>query len=127
LSTNAHAGRWKIPVPTERLLLVAPPTDLARSLAFALGAEGYEVTVRDTPPSRAWLTANRFDCTVADQRVFMGETYEAIAFCIKAHPVVLIAAHPHPWLIDWVAETVDLPLAEGAVTSAVRRATHIEA
>ena len=41
---------------------------------------------------------------------------------IKAHPVVLLASKPHPWLVEWVAEVVDLPLAENAVTTAIRRA-----
>jgi DNA-binding NtrC family response regulator len=105
-----------------RLLLVAPDTDLRRSLAFALEVEGFSLAVRDTPPSRAWLQANRFDCTIIDQKALTGEHYEAIALCIKAHPVVLLASKPHPWLVEWVAEVVDLPLAENAVTTAIRRA-----
>jgi DNA-binding NtrC family response regulator len=105
-----------------RLLLVAPDTDLRRSLAFALDVEGYAVTVRDMPPSRAWLQANRFDCTIADQKALTGEQYEAIAFCIKAHPVVLLANTPFPWLVEWVAQIVDLPLAENAVNTAIRQA-----
>ena len=56
-----------------------------------------------------------------------GEAYEAIAFCIKAHPVVLLANKPHPWLVEWVAEIVDLPLAGNAVSSAVRHAMHADA
>jgi hypothetical protein len=100
-----------------RLLLVAPDTDLRRSLAFALEVEGFALTECDTPPSPAWLQANRFGCTIVDQKAFTGEQYEAIAFCIKAHPVVLLASKPHPWLVEWVAEIVDLPLTENAVNT----------
>ena len=107
---------------TGRLLLVAPDTDLRRSLAFALEVEGFAVTIRDTPPSRSWLQTNRFDCTVVDQKALTGEQYEAIAFCIKAHPVVLLSNKPHPWLAEWVAEIVDLPLSENAVNTAIRQA-----
>lgn len=114
-------------MPSGRLLLVAPETDLRRSLVFALEADGFAVAVRDVPPSRAWLAANRFDCTIVDQKAFVGEAYESIAFCIKAHPVILVAANPHAWLTDWVAQTIELPLAENDVTSAVRHAMHIEA
>src|SRR6218665_3790388 len=106
-------------MPSGRLLLVAPETDLRRSLVFALETEGFAVTVRDAPPSRAWLAQNRFDCTIIDQKAFVGEAYENIAFCIKAYPVVLMAARPHAWLVDWVSETIDFPLAENAVTSAI--------
>ena len=114
-------------MPPARLLLVAPDTDLRRSLAFALEAEGSAVTIRDLPPPRSWLAANRFDCTILDQKAVVGTDYEAIAFCIKAHPVVLLANKPHPWLVEWVAEIVDLPLAGNAVSTAVHRATHADA
>jgi hypothetical protein len=114
-------------MPTGRLLLVAPLTDLRQSLVFALETEGFSVTVRDEPPSRAWLVQNRFDCTIVDQKAFVGQSYEQIAFCIKAHPVVLLASPPHPWLVEWVAETIELPLAANEVTSAVLHAMQIEA
>ena len=110
-----------------RLLIVAPDTDLRRSLAFALETEGYAVTIRDLPPPRAWLASNRFDCTILDQKSLVGADYEAIAFCIKAHPVVLLANKPHPWLVEWVAEVVDLPLAGNAVSAAVSHAMHVGA
>jgi len=105
-----------------RLLLVAPDTELRRSVAYILEVEGYSLTVRDAPPSRAWLQVNRFECTIVDQKAFTGEQYEAIAFCIKAHPVVLLTNKPFPWLVEWVAEVVDLPLAENAMNSAIRHA-----
>lgn len=114
-------------MPSGRLLLVAPDSDLRRSLVFALETEGFSVVSRDVPPTRSWLVANRFDCTIVDQKAFVGADYESIAFCIKAHPVVLVAATPYPWLVEWVAEVVDLPLAAGAVTTAISHATEQEA
>jgi DNA-binding NtrC family response regulator len=108
-------------MPSGRLLLVAADNELRRSLAFALQTEGFSVIERDTPPNRTWLTANRFDCTIADQAAFTGEDYEAIAFCIKAYPVVLMAERPHAWLADWVFDILNLPLASGEVTEAVNR------
>lgn len=109
-------------MPSARLLLVAPDTDLRRSLAFALEADGFAVTIRDTPPARSWLVSNRFDCTIVDQKALTGPDYEAIAFCIKAYPVVLMAERPHAWLADWVFDILNLPLASGEVAEAVNRA-----
>jgi hypothetical protein len=114
-------------MPAGRLLLVAPDTDLRRSLVFALETEGCTVTVRDQPPPRAWLVQHRPACTILDQKALDGPDYESIAFCIKAHPVVLLAARPHAWLVPWVAEMVDLPLAGNAVPAAIRRALQIDA
>ncbi|HQZ13596.1 MAG TPA: hypothetical protein PK286_12000 [Devosia sp.] len=110
-----------------RLLLVCPDPDLRLSLTGAMEREGLAVTVRDLPPSRSWLAANRFDCTIVDQRAFSGADYEAIAFCIKAHPVVLLAASPHAWLTEWVVKTLALPLKPGDVIAAVREAMFAEA
>lgn len=114
-------------MPSGRLLLVAPDTDLRRSLVFALETEGFSVTVRDAPPARSWLVSNRFDCTVVDQKALAGPDYECIAFCIKAHPVVLVAANPHPWLVEWVNEIVDMPMVAGALCVAIKHATGIDA
>jgi DNA-binding response OmpR family regulator len=114
-------------MPAGRLLLVAPDTDLRRSLVFSLETEDYALTVRDTPPSRDWLARHRPDCTILDQKALSGPQYEAIAFCIKAHPVVLLAAQPHDWLVQWVVEAVQLPLAGTDVTAAIRHALHIDA
>jgi hypothetical protein len=120
------AGLKELRMPSGRLLLVAPDTDLRRSLVFALETEGFSVTVQDRPPSRRWLVQNRFDCTIVDQKSFAGAPYEQVAFCIKAHPVILLASSPHPWLVEWVAEAIGLPLGANEVTSAVRRATQID-
>lgn len=105
-----------------RLLVVARNGDLRGSLAFALEAEGYEVTAREQLPTLAWLTAQCFDCTVLDQEALRGDGYESIAFCIKAHPVVLLAARPLSWLVEWVSQIVEMPMAGNAVSAAVREA-----
>ena len=113
-------------MPAGRLLLVAPETDLRRSLVFALETEGFSVTLRDAPPALSWFAQNRFDCTIVDQKVLTGALHESIAFCIKAHPVVLLAAQPHPGLLQWVTRNIDLPLDGSDVTSAVRYAMRLD-
>lgn len=110
-----------------RLLVVAPNGDLRGSLVFALEAEGYEVTAREQLPSLSWLTAQCFDCMVLDQEALGGEGYESIAFCIKAQPVVLLAARPLSWLIERVSQIVEMPMAGNAVAAAVREAIEAKA
>jgi hypothetical protein len=114
-------------MPAGRLLLVAPETDLRHSLVFALETDGFSVTLRDAPPTLSWLAQNHFDCTIVDQKAFTGAVHENIAFCVKAHPVVLLAAQPHTGLLPWVAQAIDLPLDGSDVTSAVRHALHLDA
>lgn len=108
-----------------RLLVVAPDDDLRHSLVFALEAEGFEVTDRADIPSAAWTEANRFDCTVLDQKAVRDEAFEAIAFCIKAAPVVLLASRPLQWLTEWVAELVETPAIDNTLLIAVRLAMHL--
>ena len=109
-----------------RLLVVAPDADLRGSLVFALEAEGFEVTARADLPAMSWMTQRRFDCTVLDQKALTGQNYESIAFCIKAHPVVLLAGRPHPWLVEWVAQTVVTPAADDAMITAVNFAIQMQ-
>lgn len=109
-----------------RILVVAPDNDIRQSLVFSFEAEGFEVTARDQLPTMAWQQQRRFDCTVLDQNALGGEAYESIAFCIKAHPVVLMAARPHPWLVEWVSQVVETPSADNALTTAVRLAIQIQ-
>jgi len=114
-------------MPAARLLLVAPDTDLRRSLAFALGAEGFTVALLDRPPAASGPPTQVFDCTIVDQNALTGAPSDVVAFCIRAHPVVLLANRPHPWLVDSVAEIIDLPLAGNAVSAAVQHAMHAQA
>jgi DNA-binding NtrC family response regulator len=113
-------------MPSGRLLVVAPHPDLRGSLVFALEAEGFEVTARDQLPTMAWMSERRFDCCVLDQKALTGEAYESIAFCIKAHPVVLMAARPHQWLVEWCSQVVVTPAADDAMQMAVRLAIQIQ-
>lgn len=110
-----------------RLLVIAPDNDLRGSLVFALEAEAYEVTAVERLPSLSWLSAQHFDCTVLDQKALAGEAYERIAFCIKAHPVVLLATHPLSWLVEWVSQIVEMPVAGNAISTAVRQAVQFQA
>ena len=112
-------------MPACRLLVVAPDDDVRHSLVFALEAEGFEVVERAAIPPIAWTEINRFDCTVLDQKAVRGEAFEAIAFCIKAVPVVLLASRPLQWLTEWVAETVETPVIDNALLIAVRLAMHL--
>ena len=113
-------------MPSGRLLIVALDPDFRGSLVFALEAEGFEVTARDELPTMAWMTPRRFDCCVLDQKALTGEAYESIAFCIKAHPVVLMAARPHPWLTEWCSQVVVTPSEDDALQMAVRVAIQIQ-
>lgn len=113
-------------MPSGRLLVVAPDPDLRGSLVFAFEAEGFDVTAPDTLPALDWIGQRRFDCCVLDQKALTGEAYESIAFCIKAHPVVLTAARPHPWLVEWCSQVVVTPAADDALQVAVRLAIQIQ-
>lgn len=102
-----------------RLLLVAPDPDVRRSLVFALETADYDVTERDSIPPLAWIESNRFDCTILDRKAVKGEAYESLAFCVRAHPVVLLSAKPLAWLVEWVAQTVETPVVEDRLITAV--------
>lgn len=110
---------------TSRLLVIAPNKDLRDSLVFALEAEGHAVTALEAIPGTAWLAAQDFECTVLDQKALTGQPSESISFCARAFPVVLLAARPHEWLIEWVAQVVEMPVAGNAVATAVREAINI--
>ncbi len=103
-----------------RILIVAPGADLGGSVAFALEAEGFDVTVASELPEHGSVAG--FDCTVLDQKALTGADHESIAFCKAAYPVVLLAARPHAWLLGWVAEVVETPVIGNAMTVAVGRA-----
>jgi len=110
-----------------RILVVAPDIDLLGSVAFALEAEGFDVTVKSELPEHSWVAAGKYDCTVLHQKALTGTPHASIAFCVKAYPLVLLAARPHSWLVQWVSEIVDMPVSGNAITVAVRQAMHIEA
>lgn len=105
-----------------RLFVVAADADVRRSLVFALEAEGFAVTSTDVLPTVSWMRTNRFDCTILDQRMLQGPPYESLSFTIAAHPVVLLAAKPLAWLVEWVSQVVETPVIEDALLTAVRTA-----
>lgn len=107
---------------TGHLLLVAPDSELRRSLVFALSTDGYILNVLDEPPALSWFAMNRFDCTIVDQKVFDASEQDSLEFCDTAQPVVLLASHAPEYLADHVAEIELLPLGVGSVNAAVRRA-----
>lgn len=109
-----------------RILVVAPNSDLRGSLGFALEAEGYEVTLKADLPDHTWVSAQSFDATVLDQRALTGADYASVAFCVKAYPVVLLATNPHPWLVGWVSDIIELPVIGNTLSTALRKAIHAQ-
>lgn len=109
-------------MPTGNLLLVASRSGPYGPLMADLAAAGLSVAVRSELPSIGWVQANRFDCTILDQSALPHEDYQAIAFCIKAFPVVLIADAPLPWLDQWVSRAIPPPTNSAALIEAVRAA-----
>lgn len=108
-----------------RILVIAPNGDLRASLVFALEAEGYEVTAREALPDFSWVASQGFACTVLDQKALSGPDYESIAFCVKAYPVVLLAARPFPCLVEWVSQIVEIPAIGNSMSAAVRDAIRV--
>lgn len=102
------------------LLVVSPRADLLGSLVFSLEAEGYSVTGRAELPGVEWLKAQHFDACVVDQRSLDREHFDAIGFCILAHPVILIAEKLHPFLHEWVSQVVVMPDNAELLTTALR-------
>lgn len=108
-----------------RILVIAPNSDLRASLVFALEAEGYQVMAKEALPDFSWVAAQDFDCTVLDQKALTGPEYLSIAFCVKAYPVVLLAARPFGWLVEWVSQIVEMPAIGNSISAAVRDATRV--
>jgi DNA-binding NtrC family response regulator len=109
------------------LLVVAPDPDIRRSITFALEAEGYLVSATDGIAAVPSDGDPRFDCTVLDQLALKGPAQESIAFCTRSHPVVLLAATPLPWVVEWVSQVIATPPSGGELALAVLRAIHPEA
>ena len=99
-----------------RILLIAPDTELRRSLEFALVAEGYEVTLR---ASIAAHEAPSFDCTVLDHHAIGTDRMAAAAFCSCHAPVILLANQKSHPLTPWTFRTLMKPLLGVSLTDAV--------
>jgi CheY-like chemotaxis protein len=100
-----------------RILVIAPNPDFRRSLAFALETEGYAVSAQGD--LRHSDTAGTYDAVVLDHKAAKGPRDAVLAFCRDAQPVVLLAGHPQPWLLNDIFRAVPTPLVGGALSQAV--------
>jgi hypothetical protein len=101
------------------ILIVARDSELRRSLAFALSAEGHQVTLQTGISGGA---PSEFDCSVLDHHAAGNDLAAAIRFCDEFAPVILlanIASHP---LSEHAFRTILKPLLGPAVIAAVREA-----
>jgi DNA-binding response OmpR family regulator len=107
---------------SHKILVVTPKPDLLGSLLFSLETEGYAVTGRSALPDVEWMQAQGFAACVVDQGALNRESHESVAFCIRAHPVILLAETPHAYLAEWVSQVVVTPDRGEALTTALRAA-----
>jgi DNA-binding NtrC family response regulator len=103
-----------------RILLVAPDSDLRKSLEFALQAEGYEVTSRASIGARERPGA--YECTVIDHHALGNNSAAAADFCSVFAPVILLTNHPGHPLAPLAFRTLLKPLLGAALIGAVRDA-----
>lgn len=102
-----------------RILIVAPESELRRSLEFALLAEGHEVTSRASIAARERPT---YDCTVLDQHVIGTDRHLAAKFCSIFSPVILLSSQSSHPLSPAAFRTVLTPLLGPALIGAVNEA-----
>lgn len=107
-----------------RILVIAPNSDLRRSMAFALEAEGYVVTTHATIPGND--SSRGYDCVVLDHKAAAGAREAALLFCRSSFPVLLLAGAPLPWLSAEVFGVVPTPLSGDALSEAVLSAVRAE-
>jgi hypothetical protein len=101
------------------ILLIAPDSELRRSLEFALSVEGHDVTSR---ASIAAHEAPTYDCTVLDHHAAGANLAAAEKFLTIHAPVILLANRlPHP-LSPWAFQTVLKPLLGASLMGAVQDA-----
>lgn len=103
-----------------RILLVAPDSDLRKSLEFALQAEGYEVTSRASIGARERPSA--YDCTVIDHHALGNNPAFAAEFCTIFAPVILLTNHREHPLSSSAFRTMLKPLLGAALIEAIRDA-----
>jgi CheY-like chemotaxis protein len=100
-----------------RILVIAPNSDLRRSLSFALEAEGYVVTAHATIPGSD--ASRGYDCVVLDHKAATGDRQAVLAFCKASPPVLLLAGAALPWLAGAVFAVIRTPLSGDALGQAV--------
>ena len=103
-----------------RILVIAPNSDLRRSMAFALEVEGYVVTTHAAIPGSD--ASRGYDCVVLDHKAAAGAREATLQFCRSSWPVLLLAGTPQRWLSDEVFDVVQTPLSGDALLQAVRSA-----
>jgi CheY-like chemotaxis protein len=103
-----------------RILLVAPDSDLRRSLEFALAAEGHEVTWQASTATHE--LPSKFDCTVLDHHAVGKDLRGGVAFCEAFRPVILLANFVPHLLSPSAFATIQKPLLGQALLSAIRQA-----
>lgn len=108
-----------------RILLVAPDSDLRKSLEFALQAEGYEVTSRASIAAR--LQPGTYDCTVLDHHAIGNDRKAAASFCSIFAPVILLANEQPHALSPAAFNTLMKPLLGAALSEAIREAIAVRA
>jgi hypothetical protein len=107
------------------ILLVAPDSDLRKSLEFALRMEGYEVTSRASIGAREQPGA--YDCTVIDHHALGNNKNVAADFCRLFAPAILLTNHQDHPLSPWTFRTLLKPLLGAALIDAVRDAVAVRA
>lgn len=94
-------------MPRRHLLIIAPDSDLRRSLEFLLDAAGYTVTSSGTIGS--FPRGQPFDCTVLDHRAIARP--ESVAELQEySGPIILLAGGPSPPFEGRVFQVIRKPL-----------------
>ena len=106
-------------MPSKRILVIAPDTDLRQSLTFALEAEHFAVTKRASIGAR--LVPGDYDCAIVDHHGLGEDLEKAKVFVAAFAPVVLLANRSHN-LSPRVFRTILKPGLGSAVIDAVHAA-----
>jgi DNA-binding NtrC family response regulator len=100
------------------VLIVAPDTDLRRSMQFALEADGYVVSGRASIAD-VNVTPEEIDCVILDHHMADRRLAVARIFCARFDPVVLLAnTASHPLVVS-VFRTLLKPQLGPTLSSAV--------
>ena len=106
-------------MPSKRVLVIAPDTDLRHSLRFALEAEHFEVT--DRVSISAQLIPVDYDCAIVDHHGLGERLDQATTFVAAFAPVILLANRSHN-LSPSVFRTIVKPELGSTVIKAVHDA-----
>jgi hypothetical protein len=106
-------------MPANRILLIAPESDLVHSLRFALEVEHYDVTWRASIGAR--VMPDNYDCTVVDHHGLGTDVAAAKRFLSVFEPVVLLANQTHE-LSPFAFKTIVKPGLGAPFMDAVREA-----